>query len=178
MLCFRALEGSNYEVRLEVARLLGTVLAKTQAAPAPTPTQTANQPKLKRTTFEEMCTLLSSGFMRNSGGLFASKPAAWQESLAEVVRASQQPTNREVRVGVAYAYVYLVRSLGSQWLERHYELLFLHFFSLFQQPYLNKSSLSMAGTIFPQSPPLCIPWAPKCISIYFHALRLYSLLSL
>lgn len=33
-LCFRAMDGSNYDVRCEVAKLLGQLLAATQSAKA------------------------------------------------------------------------------------------------------------------------------------------------
>ena len=89
------LEGSNYNVRCAVARLLGKLLAATQTvakvggAKPPSPVST-----------EDMLLILANGFLKGS--------SRFLKGSAEYIKGSST-VNREVRVGVTHAYVELVR---------------------------------------------------------------------
>ncbi|CAN8009029.1 unnamed protein product, partial [Ixodes pacificus] len=61
-ICFRAFEGSNYEVRCTVARLLGTLVAITQQA------SQAQVGKNRLASLDEVLALLASGFLRGGIG--------------------------------------------------------------------------------------------------------------
>ena len=61
-------------------------------------------------------------------------------------------TSREVRVGVAYAYVQLCRALGAKWLERNYTHLLSHFSAFLTLPALAKAGFSYSGPSSPLLP--------------------------
>lgn len=113
-LCFKALEGSNYGVRVSVAKLLGTVMAT-----ALMPKQAAGRiterfaliaelvlfpvcnlcgifvvvmrQNVKRATLEEVLELLATGFLRGGSGFL--------KSGGEMLKGGGS-VSREVRVGV------------------------------------------------------------------------------
>ncbi|XP_058806084.1 HEAT repeat-containing protein 5B isoform X2 [Phymastichus coffea] len=125
-LCFRAFEGSNYEVRCAVAKLLGTLVAMTQM-PAPKgqnlpSTQSKNA---KQISLEEVLNILMSGFLRGGVGFL--------KGTGEIIKGSSG-VNREVRVGVTHAYVVFVQMLGSTWLERNVSTLVAHVLDLVANP--------------------------------------------
>ncbi|XP_014207871.1 HEAT repeat-containing protein 5B [Copidosoma floridanum] len=126
-LCFRAFEGSNYEVRCAVAKLLGTLVAMTQL-PAPkgqNPSVVQNKNIKQISKLEEVLNILMSGFLRGGVG-FLKGPG-------EIIKGSSG-VNREVRVGVTHAYVIFVQMLGSTWLERHIGTLVAHVLDLVANP--------------------------------------------
>ncbi|XP_033096352.1 HEAT repeat-containing protein 5B-like, partial [Anneissia japonica] len=85
--CYRAFDGSNYDVRSAVAKLLGVLLATTQ-------TCTLRDPKLKRTGMVDALNLLASGFVKGPSGLFKGSTGG------EYLKSGT--VNREVRVGVTH----------------------------------------------------------------------------
>uniref|UniRef100_A0A8C8SCT0 HEAT repeat-containing protein 5B n=1 Tax=Pelusios castaneus TaxID=367368 RepID=A0A8C8SCT0_9SAUR len=106
-LCFKALENSNYGVRVAVSKLLGTVMAT-----ALIPKQaTVMRQNVKRATLEEVLELMATGFLRGGSGFL--------KSGGEMLKVGGS-VNREVRVGVTQAYVVFVTTLGGQWLERNF----------------------------------------------------------
>ncbi|KMQ92675.1 heat repeat-containing protein 5b [Lasius niger] len=125
-LCFRAFEGSNYEVRCSVAKLLGTLVAMTQL-PSPkmkNPTVTHNK-GVRQTSLEEVLNILMSGFLRGGVGFL--------KGTGEIIKGSSS-INREVRVGVTHAYVVFVQMLGGTWLERNIGALIAHVLDLVTNP--------------------------------------------
>ncbi|XP_014227190.1 HEAT repeat-containing protein 5B isoform X3 [Trichogramma pretiosum] len=125
-LCFRAFEGSNYEVRCSVAKLLGTLVAMTQL-PAPkgqNPPAALNK-NAKQTSLEEVLNILMSGFLRGGVGFL--------KGTGEIIKGSSG-VNREVRVGVTHAYVVFVQMLGSTWLERNIGTWVAHVLDLVANP--------------------------------------------
>ncbi|TKR87612.1 hypothetical protein L596_011984 [Steinernema carpocapsae] len=109
--CFKALVGSNYEVRRGVAQVLAQLLSLSIEKPklsvkgAPPAASTSAHPSL---TVEGAMNVLSEGFLRGvAGGFLRSGSGA---------TAGGQ---KEIRVGVALAYVELVNELGSDWLEKN-----------------------------------------------------------
>uniref|UniRef100_A0A7N9AY15 HEAT repeat-containing protein 5B n=1 Tax=Mastacembelus armatus TaxID=205130 RepID=A0A7N9AY15_9TELE len=112
-LCFKALEGSNYGVRVAVAKLLGTVMA------------TALMPKQARATLEEVLELMATGFLRGGSGFL--------KSGGEMLKGGGS-VSREVRVGVTQAYVVFVTTLGGQWLERNFATFLSHVLDLVSHP--------------------------------------------
>ncbi|KAH8277338.1 hypothetical protein KR026_009228, partial [Drosophila bipectinata] len=134
-LCFRAFDGSNYEVRCAVAQLLGTLLAytqqlaelatgkkkQTQAAAL----QTAKGANQRLVSLDEALGILMSGFLR--GG------ASFLKGTGEIIKGSSG-VNREVRVGVTHAYVVFVQFMGSVWLERQLSTFLAHVLDLVANP--------------------------------------------
>lgn len=119
-LSFRALDGSNYEVRCAVANVLGYLVAVTQQTP-----QSAVG-KNKLATAEDMMNLLASGFLK--GGIGFLKGGA-----TEMIKGSSTVA-REVRVGVTHAYVTMIHYLGNAWLEKNMSLYLSHLLDLLTNP--------------------------------------------
>ncbi|XP_055983168.1 HEAT repeat-containing protein 5B [Sorex fumeus] len=120
-LCFKALENSNYGVRVAVAKLLGTVMAT-----ALMPKQaTVMRQNVKRATFDEVLELMATGFLRGGSGFL--------KSGGEMLKVGGS-VNREVRVGVTQAYVVFVTALGGQWLERSFAAFLSHVLDLVSHP--------------------------------------------
>uniref|UniRef100_A0A2R5LHZ4 HEAT repeat-containing protein 5B n=1 Tax=Ornithodoros turicata TaxID=34597 RepID=A0A2R5LHZ4_9ACAR len=119
--CFRAFEGSNYQVRCTVAHLLGTLLASLVAAPS--------QPqggKNRLASLEEALGLLASGFLRGGMGFLKG-------SAGEMIKGASS-VSREVRVGVTHAYVVLLQEMGGRSLERHLGTVLAHLLELSGHP--------------------------------------------
>ncbi|XP_048340337.1 HEAT repeat-containing protein 5B isoform X2 [Sphaerodactylus townsendi] len=120
-LCFKALENSNYGVRVAVSKLLGTVMAT-----ALIPKQAAvMRQNVKRATLEEVLELMATGFLRGGSGFL--------KSGGEMLKVGGS-VNREVRVGVTQAYVVFVTTLGGQWLERNFATFLSHVLDLVSHP--------------------------------------------
>ncbi|XP_034114352.2 HEAT repeat-containing protein 5B isoform X2 [Drosophila albomicans] len=136
-LCFRAFDGSNYEVRCAVAQLLGTLLAYTQQlaeaasnkksphAQAAAALQAAKGGTLRLVSLDEALNILMAGFLR--GG------ASFLKGTGEIIKGSSG-VNREVRVGVTHAYVVFVQFMGSVWLERQLSTFLAHVLDLVANP--------------------------------------------
>ncbi|XP_039953261.1 HEAT repeat-containing protein 5B isoform X1 [Bactrocera tryoni] len=128
-LCFRAFDGSNYEVRCAVAKLLGTLLAFTQQPPEGAnkkpgqPISTKNQ--ARNVSLDEALGILMSGFLR--GGV------SFLKGTGEIIKGSSS-VNREVRVGVTHSYVVFVQFMGSVWLERNLSTFLMHALDLVANP--------------------------------------------
>ena len=89
--CFRSLEGSNYDVRVCVAQLIGTLMAMTQQIPS------AAAGKNKKTcSLEEVFSSMSGGFLRGGVGFLKGSGGELLKSIAP----------REVRVGVTQVHHY------------------------------------------------------------------------
>ncbi|XP_062864698.1 HEAT repeat-containing protein 5B [Trichomycterus rosablanca] len=124
-LCFKALEGSTYGVRVAVSKLLGTVMAT-----ALMPKQAAvMRQNVKRATLEEVLELMATGFLRGGSGFL--------KSGGEMLKGAS--VSREVRVGVTEAYVVFVTVLGGQWLERNFATFLSHLLELVAHPRATQS---------------------------------------
>uniref|UniRef100_A0A8C1IEB6 HEAT repeat-containing protein 5A n=1 Tax=Cyprinus carpio TaxID=7962 RepID=A0A8C1IEB6_CYPCA len=99
--CFRAFEGSNYDVRVAVSKLLGTLLAS------------ALEPR-QRNSLEEVMELLSSGFLRGGAGFLRAS--------GDMLKGTSS-VSRDVRVGITQTCVVFVSILGGAWLENHFSCL-------------------------------------------------------
>ncbi|KAK3523340.1 hypothetical protein QTP86_029603 [Hemibagrus guttatus] len=125
-LCFKALEGSTYGVRVAVSKLLGTVMAT-----ALMPKQAAvMRQNVKRATLDEVLELMATGFLR--GG------SSFLKSGGEMLKGGTS-VSREVRVGVTEAYVVFVTVLGGQWLERNFATFLSHLLELVAHPRATQS---------------------------------------
>ncbi|KAI5087893.1 HEAT repeat-containing protein 5B, partial [Silurus meridionalis] len=125
-LCFKALEGSTYGVRVAVSKLLGTVMAT-----ALMPKQAAvMRQNVKRATLDEVLELMSTGFLRGGSGFL--------KSGGEMLKGGAS-VSREVRVGVTEAYVVFVTVLGGQWLERNFATFLNHLLELVAHPRATQS---------------------------------------
>lgn len=125
-ICFRCLEGSNYEVRCEIAKVLGALVSITQKPSTLNTIQqqsTANR-SIRLVTLDEVLNLLGSGFLKGSLG------GGFLKTGEMIKKGNFQSVNREVRVGITHAYVCVVNSLGVVWLERNLPTLFNHLIDL------------------------------------------------
>ncbi|NXU85584.1 HTR5A protein, partial [Xiphorhynchus elegans] len=120
-LCFKSFEGSNYDVRLAVSKLLGTVLARALTSKQTTVSAKHN---LRRISLEEVMELLGTGFLRGSCGFLRAS--------GDMLKGTSS-VSRDVRVGITQAYVVFVSTLGAQWLERNFSAFLSHVLELVSQ---------------------------------------------
>ncbi|VDO91476.1 unnamed protein product [Schistosoma curassoni] len=101
------MDGSNYTTRLETARTLGHLLAKTQRkrvadtgsdASSSGTVGTSNNSRSKPIPLTDALSLLSSGFLKGPGGFLKGT------SATDMIKGTS-PVNREVRVGVTYVSI-------------------------------------------------------------------------
>ncbi|XP_076643444.1 HEAT repeat-containing protein 5B isoform X1 [Halictus rubicundus] len=146
-LCFRAFEGSNYEVRCAVAKLLGSLVAMTQLSTPkgknPSVTQNKNY---KQISLDEVLNILMAGFLRGGVGFL--------KGTGEIIKGNSS-INREVRVGVTHAYVVFVQMLGGSWLERNVGALVAHVLDLVTNP---KAASSHVDAVYSR----------KCVNFILH----------
>ncbi|XP_057344489.1 HEAT repeat-containing protein 5A isoform X1 [Manis pentadactyla] len=121
-LCFKSFEGSNYDVRISVSKLLGTVLAK--AIISKHPGSAVSRQSIRRVSLEEVLELLGTGFLRGTSGFLRAS--------GDVLKGTSS-VNRDVRVGVTQAYVVFVSTLGGSWLEKNFAAFLSHILSLVSQ---------------------------------------------
>lgn len=121
-LCFKSFEGSNYDVRISVSKLLGTVLAK--AIISKHPGAAASRQSIRRVTLEEILELLGTGFLRGSSGFLRAS--------GDMLKGTSS-VSRDVRVGVTQAYVVFISTLGGAWLEKYFAAFLSHILSLVSQ---------------------------------------------
>ncbi|EPY76160.1 hypothetical protein CB1_001484006 [Camelus ferus] len=121
-LCFKSFEGSNYDVRISVSKLLGTVLAK--AIISKHPGAAASRHSTRRVSLEEVLELLGTGFLRGSSGFLRAS--------GDMLKGTSS-VSRDVRVGVTQAYVVFVSTLGGAWLEKNFAAFLSHILSLVSQ---------------------------------------------
>ncbi|XP_066464660.1 HEAT repeat-containing protein 5A isoform X2 [Eleutherodactylus coqui] len=110
-LCFKAFEGSSYDVRLGVSRLLGKVLARAVHGTSPSRQST------RRLSLEDALSLLSTGFLRGNSGFLRGG--------GDMLRGSSSST-RHVRLGATQAYIIFISTLGGHWLSRNVPGLLTH----------------------------------------------------
>ncbi|NXY28372.1 HTR5A protein, partial [Pomatorhinus ruficollis] len=120
-LCFKSFEGSNYDVRLAVSKLLGTILARALTSKQKTASTKQN---FRRISLEDVMELLGTGFLRGSCGFLRAS--------GDMLKGTSS-VSRDVRVGVTQAYVVFVSTLGAQWLERNFSAFLAHILDLVSQ---------------------------------------------
>ncbi|KAM5176091.1 HEAT repeat-containing protein 5A isoform 6-T7 [Callospermophilus lateralis] len=121
-LCFKSFEGSNYDVRISVSKLLGTILAK--AIISKHPGTAALRQSIRRVSLEEVLELLGTGFLRGSSGFLRAS--------GDMLKGTSS-VSRDVRVGITQAYVVFVSTLGGTWLEKNFPIFLSHLLSLVSQ---------------------------------------------
>ncbi|XP_069772821.1 HEAT repeat-containing protein 5A isoform X2 [Narcine bancroftii] len=120
-LCFKAFEGSNYDVRVSVSNLLGTILASAMESKQGPGTRQV----VRKISLEEAMDLLASGFLRGGSGFLRTS--------GEMLKGCSS-VNRDVRIGVTQAYVAFVSTLGGEWLELNFASLLGHILELVSHP--------------------------------------------
>ncbi|NXC38697.1 HTR5A protein, partial [Penelope pileata] len=120
-LCFKSFEGSNYDVRLAVSKLLGTILAKALTSKQ---TTVSTKHNFRRISLEEVMELLGTGFLRGSYGFLRAS--------GDMLKGTSS-VSRDIRVGVTQAYVVFASTLGGQWLERNFSAFLSHILDLVSQ---------------------------------------------
>ncbi|CAF1344983.1 unnamed protein product [Adineta steineri] len=130
-LAFRALDGSNYEVRCSVAKYLAALLAATQDIASNANQNTinrsnANTANTKKIKTEDILNYLAGGFLRGNIGFLKS-------NTTERIKG---PTTvqREIRIGVTHTYVELALVLGTSWIEQNLSLFINHVLELAGNP--------------------------------------------
>ena len=128
-LCFRALDGSNYEVRCAVAETLGFLVATTQNPTMKqnlqiyhSSTNTSNKIRIVNT--DEALNLLASGYLRGGIGFLKA---------GEMIKGSST-ANREIRIGVSHAYVSFAMQVGCNWIEKNITFFMTHLFEILTNP--------------------------------------------
>lgn len=96
-MCFRAFDGSNYEVRCAVANFLGNLIALTQQPPKQVQNAVQGSKTLRPTSLDEAFGILMSGFLR--GGV------SFLKGTGEMIKGSSG-VNREVRVGLTHVCIF------------------------------------------------------------------------
>lgn len=146
-LCFRGFDGSNYEVRCAVAKLLGNLIAFTQLPQKPgTNTAPGTSKPLKSVSLDEALSVLMGGFLRGGASFLKG---------TEMIKGSSN-INREVRVGVTHAYVIFVQVMGGLWLERNIQAFLVHILELVANP---KAASSHVDAVYSR----------KCINFILHS---------
>uniref|UniRef100_A0A8C3ITL1 HEAT repeat-containing protein 5A n=1 Tax=Chrysemys picta bellii TaxID=8478 RepID=A0A8C3ITL1_CHRPI len=120
-LCFKSFDGSSYDVRIAVSKLLGTVLSR--AVTCKQATASARQ-NVRKISLDEAMELLATGFLRGSSGFLRAS--------GDILKGISS-VSRDIRVGVTQAYVVFVSTLGGQWLERNFSALLSHILDLVSQ---------------------------------------------
>uniref|UniRef100_A0A0X3P7M8 HEAT repeat-containing protein 5B n=1 Tax=Schistocephalus solidus TaxID=70667 RepID=A0A0X3P7M8_SCHSO len=152
-MCLRGLEGSTYPIRLEIAKLLGHVLASsvaiestglngtasatanvgsgTGAGSAPSVSgpyaASGNGSRNKLISLEDALNILHSGFVRGLGRFHKGASAPGMLKVTNAI-------SREVRVGISYAYVEFFTNMGSDWLVDNSLVVISHCLSLLCNP--------------------------------------------
>uniref|UniRef100_H2Y0W9 HEAT repeat-containing protein 5B n=1 Tax=Ciona intestinalis TaxID=7719 RepID=H2Y0W9_CIOIN len=127
--CVRALEGSTYETRCAVARLIGTFVAGSQRT-KPTPDLVA---KGKKPSLEEVLNSLSNGFL-NAGSTGGAR---------DLLKGNSSRKN--IRIGISEAFVEFVRELGSDWLQKNISTFLNKVLEMVAQP---KASVSHVDAVY------------------------------
>ncbi|XP_043929761.1 HEAT repeat-containing protein 5A isoform X2 [Protopterus annectens] len=120
--CFKAFEGSTYDVRVAVSRLLGTVLA---TAVMPKQNSASSRANIRQTCLQEALDHLATGFIRGGSGFLRAS--------GDMLKGTSS-VSRDVRVGVTQAYIAFVSTLGGPWLERNFCTLLEHILELVSHP--------------------------------------------
>ncbi|KAM6462239.1 HEAT repeat-containing protein 5A isoform 2-T2 [Liasis olivaceus] len=120
-LCFKSFEGSNYDVRMAVSKLLGYILIS--GVTSKQATASARQ-HVRKISFMEALELLGTGFLRGSSGFLRTG--------GDILKGTSS-VSRDVRVGVTQAYVVFISTLGGEWLERNFSALLSHILELVSQ---------------------------------------------
>ncbi|XP_053553906.1 HEAT repeat-containing protein 5A [Bombina bombina] len=129
-LCFKAFEGSSYDVRQSVSTLLGKVLAKAVQNGAVPPKQST-----RKLTLQEALSLLSTGFLRGNSGFLRG---------GSDMLGGGSTITRHVRLGATQAYVVFVSTLGGQWLSRNVPELLSHILELVSNPRATSTPIEAA----------------------------------
>ncbi|VDL64075.1 unnamed protein product [Nippostrongylus brasiliensis] len=114
-LCTKALDGSNYETRLAVARLLAVLLSTALQPPSPTAAGKASANNktviFRPIPLDDALHLLAASFLRGGIGGFLKGSSSYSSATAG--------GQKDVRAGIAMGYVELMREMGATWLERN-----------------------------------------------------------
>ncbi|CAL8143424.1 unnamed protein product [Orchesella dallaii] len=134
-LCFRALDGADYDGRIAIAKLLGIAVSYTQRPPTPgggkgkgimittSSSSGKGSSSSKPVSLEECLSILMTGFLRGATSFLKG----------EIIKGSSG-VNREVRVGVTHAYVSFIEQMGPSWLEKNLEQFTNHVLELVANP--------------------------------------------
>uniref|UniRef100_A0A8C7E0N4 HEAT repeat-containing protein 5A n=1 Tax=Oncorhynchus kisutch TaxID=8019 RepID=A0A8C7E0N4_ONCKI len=121
-LCFRAFESSNYDVRVAISKLLGTLLAT--AVEPKQPTGTGSGSGSRRSSLEEVMDLLTGGFLRGGAGFLRAS--------GDKLKGTSS-VSKDIRIGITQSCVVFVSCLGGVWLEANFSALLVLLMELVSQ---------------------------------------------
>uniref|UniRef100_A0A8C7W8N1 HEAT repeat-containing protein 5A n=1 Tax=Oncorhynchus mykiss TaxID=8022 RepID=A0A8C7W8N1_ONCMY len=121
-LCFRAFESSNYDVRVAISKLLGTLLAT--AVEPKQPTGGGSGPGSRRSSLEEVMDLLTGGFLRGGAGFLRAS--------GDKLKGTSS-VSKDIRIGITQSCVVFVSCLGGVWLEANFSALLVLLMELVSQ---------------------------------------------
>uniref|UniRef100_A0A8C8MN11 HEAT repeat-containing protein 5A n=1 Tax=Oncorhynchus tshawytscha TaxID=74940 RepID=A0A8C8MN11_ONCTS len=119
-LCFRAFESSNYDVRVAISKLLGTLLATAVEPKQPT----AHRQGSRRSSLEEVMDLLTGGFLRGGAGFLRAS--------GDKLKGTSS-VSKDIRIGITQSCVVFVSCLGGVWLEANFSALLVLLMELVSQ---------------------------------------------
>uniref|UniRef100_A0A8C7T8P6 HEAT repeat-containing protein 5A n=1 Tax=Oncorhynchus mykiss TaxID=8022 RepID=A0A8C7T8P6_ONCMY len=122
-LCFRAFESSNYDVRVAISKLLGTLLATAVEPKQPTGT-VAHRQGSRRSSLEEVMDLLTGGFLRGGAGFLRAS--------GDKLKGTSS-VSKDIRIGITQSCVVFVSCLGGVWLEANFSALLVLLMELVSQ---------------------------------------------
>ncbi|XP_063803533.1 HEAT repeat-containing protein 5A isoform X1 [Pseudophryne corroboree] len=128
-LCFKAFEGSSYDVRLGVSRLLGKVLARAVQGTSP------SRQNVRKLSQQDALGLLSTGFLRGNSGFLRGS--------ADLLGGNGS-TTRHVQLGATQAYIVFISTLGGQWLARNVPVLLSHVLDLVSHQKTTQNAIEAA----------------------------------
>ncbi|ORX97701.1 ARM repeat-containing protein [Basidiobolus meristosporus CBS 931.73] len=120
---FKAFEGSNYDVRREIASLAAVITATTQSPVMATASTKGGIRMAKSVSFPSQSSspTFETGSRRDENGVFSI-----EETLAALSSCFSKLTTRESRVGIIETYSELLLSLGSNFIEANYAAISKH----------------------------------------------------
>uniref|UniRef100_A0A8C8K4G3 HEAT repeat-containing protein 5A n=1 Tax=Oncorhynchus tshawytscha TaxID=74940 RepID=A0A8C8K4G3_ONCTS len=116
-LCFRAFESSNYDVRVAISKLLGTLLATAHM-------EGSHRQGSRRSSLEEVMDLLTGGFLRGGAGFLRAS--------GDKLKGTSS-VSKDIRIGITQSCVVFVSCLGGVWLEANFSALLVLLMELVSQ---------------------------------------------
>ena len=140
-ICLRTLEGADYDTRIAIAQLIGTLLAGALKFKPP------EGSKLKTYSNEDVFSLLSLSFLHGSISLLKTSGVDLGKSL----------TPREVRVGVTEAYVFFFKEMNNPWVVNHLSYIVSHLLDLLAN---SKATPSHVEAVYSRK---CLSFVMECL---------------
>lgn len=140
-LSLKALEGANYDTRISIAQLIGSLLSKAIQFKVP------EGSKIKNYSRDEVFSLFQTSFLHGSISILKTSGVDLGKSL----------TPREVRVGITEAYVFFLNEIHNPWVVNNLAFIVTHLLELLAN---SKSTPSHVEAVYSR----------KCISFVMESI--------